>query len=388
MESHYAERLQRLIKEKAGLHTPTVAATYDLEVQIEEAVKERISATTLQRFFGLVVSKSKVRESTLNILARYVGFTSWQQFCKQEQALLRESKHAQLEKIIHSQDDDTAKKLLFNLTEKALLTGNYDMVLSFIEDWPTPPDKNISLYRSKDTLMIRNLASLMMPLLLRHKAAAKYMFPRMTTMRAGQYYFFEYMVSERKQTYLQAIEDYYLPQVQPKQADYGLRDFTFANALVFQRYKEQNQKKKMIAAGYQWFGNVPPQAIEQLSHESEIMPWVRYHCNYLIWLYHQKKLQPSHIENVVILMTDRLDTNLTWWHLPVFIVGHLSKTLYHIKAHETLAELSAYFHSFLQQTEIALQQNSFINEHQQGYLSSQLAASYKHMNVVLNCINK
>ncbi len=59
-----------------------------LSEQIFDKLHERISATTLKRLWGYVEGSTVPRQSTLDILARFIDYTDWEHFCKgQEEGL-------------------------------------------------------------------------------------------------------------------------------------------------------------------------------------------------------------------------------------------------------------------------------------------------------------
>lgn len=51
----------------------------------------RVSPATMQRYFGLINSKSSHYKSTLNILANYVGYKDWENFCDARKEILSQS---------------------------------------------------------------------------------------------------------------------------------------------------------------------------------------------------------------------------------------------------------------------------------------------------------
>ncbi len=59
-----------------------------LSEQIFDKLHERISATTLKRLWGYLDESTVPRQSTLDILARFIDYTDWEHFCKvQEKGL-------------------------------------------------------------------------------------------------------------------------------------------------------------------------------------------------------------------------------------------------------------------------------------------------------------
>lgn len=69
-----------------------------LSKQIEGYVGEHISVSTLKRVWGYVPSNSEISSYTLNLLARMVGYTDWEDFRKsqndsEEEEMAEESSH-------------------------------------------------------------------------------------------------------------------------------------------------------------------------------------------------------------------------------------------------------------------------------------------------------
>ena len=78
--SNVIEQLRNDIKLKIGksLDTPT---DFDfLSNQIQQSLKEYISPTTLKRFYNYIPSNVIPRLSTLNVLARFLGYNGWEEY--------------------------------------------------------------------------------------------------------------------------------------------------------------------------------------------------------------------------------------------------------------------------------------------------------------------
>ncbi len=64
----------------------TPASPYDfdsLSIQIQTATNEKLSISTLKRFWGYVNSSHTPTYTTLSVLARYAGCRDWNSFCAQ-----------------------------------------------------------------------------------------------------------------------------------------------------------------------------------------------------------------------------------------------------------------------------------------------------------------
>lgn len=73
LESYIIEELSN----RAGCDVTTTAGATTLCYDIEKVTGERLSLNTVKRLTGVLQYKSASRVSTLDIIARYLGFESW-----------------------------------------------------------------------------------------------------------------------------------------------------------------------------------------------------------------------------------------------------------------------------------------------------------------------
>ena len=66
----------RLLKDKCGLDLRTARAAEVLTLDIERVTGERLGVNTLKRLLGRL-DECEPRETTLNIIASYLGFPDW-----------------------------------------------------------------------------------------------------------------------------------------------------------------------------------------------------------------------------------------------------------------------------------------------------------------------
>ena len=77
------ERVESVFGRSAG----TTMAFIALSKDIAGRTGESLSPSTLKRFWGYVPSKTKLSVSSLDILARYAGFSSFTAFCSGDASL-------------------------------------------------------------------------------------------------------------------------------------------------------------------------------------------------------------------------------------------------------------------------------------------------------------
>ena len=72
--------LRQLVEESADHKIATSTDFIFLSGEIQGRLKETLSVSTLKRIWGYVDGYASVRPSTLDILARFVGFSDWETF--------------------------------------------------------------------------------------------------------------------------------------------------------------------------------------------------------------------------------------------------------------------------------------------------------------------
>ena len=78
----YYERLKRELIAKIGRTMESPIDFVYLANTINSESKEKISETTLKRFFGYITPASDLRTSSLSVMARFLGYSGWKTFCK------------------------------------------------------------------------------------------------------------------------------------------------------------------------------------------------------------------------------------------------------------------------------------------------------------------
>lgn len=69
----------KLLEDKSGTKLNSSSACERLALDIESQTGEKLGFTTLKRLLGFTSEKAEPRKSTLEILARYLGFNSYSQ---------------------------------------------------------------------------------------------------------------------------------------------------------------------------------------------------------------------------------------------------------------------------------------------------------------------
>ncbi len=75
--------LLSLVEKQYGRKLTSTSDFESLSIDIERKIRDLISASTLKRLYGYVSMRTIPRKSTLDILSRYIGKKSYDEFCKE-----------------------------------------------------------------------------------------------------------------------------------------------------------------------------------------------------------------------------------------------------------------------------------------------------------------
>ena len=74
--------LRQRVEQKAGFPLDTHGDFLTLSAKIEACLREHMSESTLERIWGYSTRRyDTVSSRSLNVLSRYIGFHSWEEFC-------------------------------------------------------------------------------------------------------------------------------------------------------------------------------------------------------------------------------------------------------------------------------------------------------------------
>lgn len=79
--TYYIEALKQKLEQKIAPQKITIRSTEFLSGVIFGSINENISASTLQRLFGIVSNKSQISEKSLDIICKFLDYENWNSFC-------------------------------------------------------------------------------------------------------------------------------------------------------------------------------------------------------------------------------------------------------------------------------------------------------------------
>ena len=93
------EQMKQEVLDKAGLTIITPSDCQSLALNISKQTKKQISDTTIKRIYGFALSSSVPSVYTLNLLAEYCGYSSWDYFCDEHSKMQVKRQVKSVEKI-------------------------------------------------------------------------------------------------------------------------------------------------------------------------------------------------------------------------------------------------------------------------------------------------
>ena len=117
--------LLELVKKEYGRYISTTTDFESLSVIIEKKTGELLSSSTLKRLYGYVSLRPIPRKSTLDILARYVGWKSYDNFLEDLRMNPQFNYSYFSTKIIHSSDLNIGQRLKIGWAPDRIIVIEY-----------------------------------------------------------------------------------------------------------------------------------------------------------------------------------------------------------------------------------------------------------------------
>lgn len=160
---HIDSLIERL--EKKFVDKVTIKNSYQLAELISDKTKLQISATTIQRLFKLIKNNSFPSKNTLNVIAKFLDFNSFEDY-------IEKGTYSYLLKNKHKLNLDNSSLVLLEL---CLKNQNVSTIVEFLEKLDDSIESDFSYRLHLSNLLglsVRNdkkLRSLLLPMLAKSK---------------------------------------------------------------------------------------------------------------------------------------------------------------------------------------------------------------------------
>lgn len=255
----------------------SINSSQDLSKEIFEKTGDRISATTIQRFFELVSNTSYPSKFTLNILSDYAGFQNWEVF----KSRFKEELPCTSKNII---SPDELGLELFNI---CLKNKDYDSVFEYLDLLSGTGIEFETRHKIADALGKT----------IRHdKKSRDFLLKRLAKSQNGRIYFYETFVDidYLNVYYSDALNNYYLRSLSSLSKKNVNSDTAFAKSIKFISHLKHGQKGKAIFTANELLDKVNIN-----THWTEFghpFPYSRLLSVYILQLFLQNKLTTKDVD--------------------------------------------------------------------------------------------
>ena len=131
IESHRPELelLKRRVEEREGIRPAAPSDFLTLTAHINNVIDGQLNEYTLMRLWGYLKRYKTIRHSTLDLLAKYVGYNNWCEFVEAEKANMNEESGMLAKATIHAHSLTEGSKVriawLPDRVSTLLYKGNY-----------------------------------------------------------------------------------------------------------------------------------------------------------------------------------------------------------------------------------------------------------------------
>lgn len=317
IENYYIEILKNKVETTYGKKV-CIANSKSVSNDIFERTSERVSATTIQRFFELISNKSKTSIKILDIFSSYANYKSWDDFKlkhKEENPISKQNK-------IYP---DEYGKILFDI---CLKNHEFKSVIDYIERLPVD--------FSNFTLLCDIGQSLGKVIRIDNKARVK-LLPELAKTTAGRFYFYENFVDIDyiNNYYRESISKYYLKHLTPNNGLKYNADIVFAKSIEFLGFVKSGKFKEAIKCSYILFKEVNIQSEPELFLHP--YPYSRLISIYLITEKLKKSLTSKKVEKSIYRVEELIsrETNYNG----TFVLAQLIMALNFCSAYQEVIDL-------------------------------------------------
>lgn len=294
--THFSiNNLLDIVKKKANVEITCIGDCELLSASMSKAGYS-ISKDTLGRLFKVIKSKSMPSKYTLNVLAEFAGYKSWEEYFNQISENIDAGKYTN--KVTENKSDSELSLLKYCIHDNA-----YNPIINYL-------NSNIELFEypySNKSFHILNIFDDN----IRDNYNARYKLLEIINSNEvlrDIYFKFYVNIDGLNRYYAEFIEKKYLDKLNPVKKHYRL-NFIWANSILITSYLYSNKIKKLLRTGYDLFKKYKPEneTIHKYIIDGEIhfYPYSRFHYANILYAHFSQK-NNCYITNIIQLVSDDL----------------------------------------------------------------------------------
>ncbi len=274
--THFAiNNLLEKVKKKAKLEINSIGDCETLSVILSKAGFQ-ISKDTLGRLYNVIKSTSMPSKYTLNLLAEYIDYKSWDEYFKSTANNIDEGK--KFNNICERTNESELTLLNFCIHDNA-----YNPIINYLK-------QNLDIFEYPYTAKSFDILNLFDDNIRDNFKARYKLLEIINNNEVLRSIYFKYYVNidGLNNYYAEFIEKKYLNKLNPINSNFKL-NYIWANSVLITSYLYANHKKKILKTGYDLFKKYIPEK-ESLNKyiidgEKHYYPYSRFHHAYIIYLH-------------------------------------------------------------------------------------------------------
>ena len=294
--THFSiNNLLDIVKKKANVEITCIGDCELLSASMSKAGYS-ISKDTLGRLYKVIKSKSMPSKYTLNLLAEYVGYKTWNEYFKHTENNIDIGKN-------FNNKSEKANESELTLLNFCIHDNAYNPIINYL-------NQNLDIFEYPYTLKSFDILNLFDDNI-RDNHNARYKLLEIINSNEvlrDIYFKFYVNIDGLNRYYAEFIEKKYLDKLNPVKKHYKL-NFIWAKSILITSYLYSNKIKKMLRTGYDLFRKYEPknETIYNYIIDGEIhfYPYSRFHYANILYAHFSQK-NNSHISNIIQLVSDDL----------------------------------------------------------------------------------
>lgn len=293
--THFAiNNLLNIVKKKANVEITCIGDCELLSASMSKAGYS-ISKDTLGRLYKVIKSKSMPSKYTLNLLAEYVGYKTWNEYFKHTENNIDIGKN-------FNNKSEKANESELTLLNFCIHDNAYNPIINYL-------NQNLDIFEYPYTVKSFDILNLFDDNI-RDNHNARYKLLEIINCNdvlRDIYFSFYVNIDSLNRYYAEFIEKRYLDKLNPVKEHYKL-NYIWAKSILITSYLYSNKTKKLLSTGYDLFKKYKPEnehlCMYIVDGKKHYYPYSRFHHAYIIYSHLSGKIDKNLNKTISFIYDD------------------------------------------------------------------------------------
>lgn len=367
--THFSiNNLLDIVKKKANVEITCIGDCELLSASMSKAGYS-ISKDTLGRLYKVIKSKSMPSKYTLNLLAEYVGYKTWNEYFKHTENNIDIGKN-------FNNKSEKANESELTLLNFCIHDNAYNPIINYL-------NQNLDIFEYPYTVKSFDILNLFDDNI-RDNHNARYKLLEIINSNEvlrDIYFKFYVNIDGLNRYYAEFIEKKYLDKLNPVKKHYKL-NYIWAKSILITSYLYSNKTKKLLSTGYDLFKKYKPEneTIHKYIIDGEIhfYPYSRFHYANILYAHFSQK-NNCYITNIIQLVSD--DLRILNFSQKTVVLAQIFEALTVANKQEIIGSFSAIV------KDIMMHIKNFSDRKNEPESLIQMCYYYNSANNIQNCID-